>query len=217
MYINKNIINLENRKLSENLSNVNNIKVILMNKDKRIANYYIAHSSIIDIIKPYLSINEGITFEPIKLFTKDNKIYYYYNNNIVIGKINENHIFTSNTIISYKSLDILNKEKKIFLKHSIDEYISLRNCKKNNLNKLILINENNEEIGELIILLDKNKNILIDISNTNRNKKQNGFNLNKNRAKSSLPSKKIRNNKFNLKLNEEKNVRIKSISNRKKK
>ena len=50
MYINENIINLENRKLSENLSNVNNIKVSLMNKDKRIANYYIAHSSIIDII-----------------------------------------------------------------------------------------------------------------------------------------------------------------------
>ena len=131
VYINKNIINFEGRKLSENLANVNNIKVPLMNKDQRITNYYIVHSSIIDIIKSYLSINEGITFETIKLFTKDNKIFYYYNNNIVIGNINENHIFTSNTIISYKSLDILNKEKKVFLKHSIDEYISLRNCKKN--------------------------------------------------------------------------------------
>ena len=196
-----------------------------MNKDKTISNYYIAHSSIIDIIKPYLSINEGITFKPIKLFTKDNnKIFYYYNSNIIIGKINENHIFTSNTIISYKSSLILDEEKKVFLKHSIDEYISLRNCKKNNLNKLILINENNEEIGELIILLhknknNKNKNILIDISNTNKNsknKKQNGVNINKNRANSSQPSKKIRNNKFNFNKNEEKNIRIKNISYRKK-
>jgi len=76
IYINKNIINFENRKLSEDLSNVNNIKASLMNKDKIISNYYIAHSNIIDIIKTYLSKNEGIIFEPIKLFTKDNKIFF---------------------------------------------------------------------------------------------------------------------------------------------
>ena len=152
-YINKNIINIENRKSNEYLASVNNI-----NKGKIIKNYYIAHSSIIDIIKPYLSINKGIAFEPKKLFIKDKNIYFYYNNNIIIGNINEQHLFTSNAIISYKSLDILNNEKKIFFEHSIKEYITLRNCKKNNLNKLILINENNEEIGELIKLLHINKN-----------------------------------------------------------
>jgi len=39
------------------------------------------------------------------------------------------------------SLDILNNEEKIFFEHSIKEYITLINCKKNNLNKLILINK----------------------------------------------------------------------------
>jgi len=93
-YINKNIINIEKRKLNEYLACVNNI-----NEGKRIKNYYIAHSSIIDIIKPYLSINEGIAFEPKNLFIKDKKIYFYYNNNIIIGRINEQHIFISNAII----------------------------------------------------------------------------------------------------------------------
>ena len=207
-YINKNIIYIEKRKLNEYLASVNNI-----NKGKRIKNYYIAHSSIIDIIKPYLSINEGIAFEPKNLFIKDKKIYFYYNNNIIIGSINEQHIFISNAIISYKSLDILNNEKKIFFEHSIKEYITLRNCKKNNLNKLILINENNEEIGELIKLLHinknaKNKSAFNDISKNNKNKI---ININivdaKSRKASSEPN-------MRPKLNEDINRKKRQISER---
>ena len=113
VYINENFIYIENGKLHEDLANANNIKIFLINKEERIINYYIVHSSIIDIIKSYLSINEWIIFKPIKFYIKDNKIFFYYNKCIIIGNINENHIFNSNTIISYKSLDILSNEKKI--------------------------------------------------------------------------------------------------------
>ena len=220
-YINKNIINNENRKLKEDLANVNNIKFSLINKGQKIESYFIVHSSIIDVIKPYLSINEKITFDPTKLFNKDNKICFYYNNNIIIGNINEKHIFTSSTILSYKSLDIFNNEKKIFLSHSINKYFALRNCKQNNLNKLILINENNEEIGELILLLHKNKNaknkkISIGKSKINNNIKQIRFNLNKNRALSSQQSNPNKNNSIHLNLNEEINIRKINFSNNRK-
>jgi len=58
VYINENFIYIENGKLHEDLANANNIKIFLINKEERIINYYIVHSSIFDIIKPYLSINE---------------------------------------------------------------------------------------------------------------------------------------------------------------
>jgi len=208
VYINKNIINIENRKLNEYLANVNNIKVSLINKGQRITNYYIIHSSNIDIIKPYLSINEEIAFEPINLFTKENKIFFYYKNNIIIGNINEKHIFTSSTIICYKSLNILNKEKNIFLKHSINKYIAMRKCKKNNL---ILINENNEELGELFQFLDKNKNTSM--------KKPKIYKIeisNKNRAYSSQQTNSNNNNNMKLKLNQGINIKIRNFSNSRK-
>ena len=50
-YINKNIIS-ENRKLHEDLANINNIKVSLINKKQKKKNYYITHSNIIDMIRP---------------------------------------------------------------------------------------------------------------------------------------------------------------------
>jgi hypothetical protein len=90
----------------------------------------------------------------------------------------------------------------------------LRNCKKNNSNKLI--NENNEEIGELIKLLHINKsgrNIIMDISKFNNNGIQNIFKKRtKSRAASSHLSQSKKNKSEHSELKEDINKRKKPIS-----
>ena len=75
-YINKYIDNNKIQKLNEYLSNISNIKASLKNKVKDLTNIYIIHSTIIDIIKPYLSKREEIIFKPINFGFKENKYFF---------------------------------------------------------------------------------------------------------------------------------------------
>ena len=145
-FLNNNIFNINNI-LNEDLVNVFNIKASLINNGKDLTNIYIIYSRIIDIIKPYLTKNDEISFKPTKLYIKDNKKYFYNNNNdIIIGNINENHIFIPEIILYYKNKLIFDNEKKRFEQTSIKEYIKFRNSTLNNGIKQILINENKEKI-----------------------------------------------------------------------
>ena len=157
-FINNNIFNINNI-LNEDLVNVSNIKASLVNIGKDLTNIYVIHSKIIDIIKPYLFKNEEISFKPIKLFIKENKKYFYNNYNIIIGNINENHIFIPEIILSYKNLLIFDNEKKRFEQNTIKEYIKYRNSRLNDGYKQVLTNENKEKIGQLIKLTNKNNSI----------------------------------------------------------
>ena len=158
-YINKFIPYNKIQKLNEYLSNISNIQTSLKNKVKDLTNIYVIHSTIIDIIKPYLSKREEIIFKPINFYFKENKYFFYINNDLIIGNINENHQFITEIIISYNNLFILEKEKKLFENNKFNEYIKYRNCNINTGNKQALINENQEQIGQLIILSNKNKPI----------------------------------------------------------
>ena len=77
LYINnKNIHYNKIQKFNKYLSNISIIKAPLENKEKGLTNIYVIYSKIIDIIKPYLSKNEEIIFEPINFCFKENKHFF---------------------------------------------------------------------------------------------------------------------------------------------
>jgi len=164
-YMNNNIFNINNI-LNEDLVNLSNIKATFIDNGKNLTNIYVILCKIIDIIKPYLTKNDEISFKPTKLFikenkenkkNKENKQYFYNNNNIIIGNINENHIFIPEIILSYRNKLIFDNEKIKFEQNSIKEYIKFRNSTLNNGTQQILTNENKEKIGQLTKLTNKNK------------------------------------------------------------
>ena len=134
---------------------------------------YILESKIMELINEFLNRNYK-NIKPKQLIKKENTNMFLIDNykiKIIIGNINEDTlqynfkpIFNRKCILSYKSIQILSKEKEMLLDNSLDNYINYRKCNKLDPNKQLLIDDKNNELGNLIIIT-KNK-----IKNTNLNK-----------------------------------------------
>ena len=167
---NNNFIPFEKYNFSKKLKEID----IEYSKNKQ----YILESKIMELINECLNQNYK-NIEPKKLIKKENNNMFLidkYNIKIIIGNINEDTlqydfkpIFNRKCILSYKSIQILSKEKEILLDNSLDNYINYRKCNKLDPNKQILIDDKNNELGNLIIIT-KNK---IKITNFNEVKKRN--------------------------------------------
>ena len=108
-----------------------------------------------------------------KIIGTKNNIYFlleYKKNdsrNILIGIINNDLIFITKYNIIYKSSQILIQEIKYLLEKPIEDYINFRNCNAFNTNKQILQTNNNEAIGELIVLHNKKQNLCLSYNKNN--------------------------------------------------
>ena len=163
-------------------------------------NCYIINFKIMDLIKNHLFQSKEIYLEPKQLFYQNNNIFLIDNKSIIIGKINEELIFISEYILLYKSMEILKYELKHLLTKTIIDYIRYRKCVENNLNKQILRNKNNEDIGQLFILTYKKK-MAKNYSNENISKNNKGINL---IPKQNIKSLNSENNKLNNQYNKSK-------------
>jgi len=72
------------------------------------------------------------------------------------GYLDKNFIFISDYILSFSSPQILLNEKNILLKNSFSDYLKYRHIEKPSSYKLPLTDENNNTIGE-IMLIPKNQ------------------------------------------------------------
>ena len=114
--------------------------------------YFIIHDKIIDMINEYDYIYPKILIKSKQLFIKEDNLYLIDDNSINIGNINNQLLFIPKYIIFFDNLRTLNEEREKLFKLSINDYIESRKCLENNDNIQTLIQENNEEIGKLIVL-----------------------------------------------------------------
>ena len=144
-YSNKDNLNLNEKLLSAELSNIEIIKAQLENKNNILTykNCYIINSKIIEMIKKYFYFignnNNEIIFESKKIYASNNIIFLIDNINIVIGDINKQLIFNTEYILSFESLEILKSEFKILLSKSIGDYIRARKSVEENFKKQKMI------------------------------------------------------------------------------
>ena len=169
------LLDIENKEIN---------KELLIIKIESVTNkYYIIHSKILNLIKK-IGYENNIKINKKEIFKKGVNNYFLIDNNgkdILVGNINNDLIFITKYNLHYKTPEILNQEKTILLEKSIEEYISMRNCKDNIINKQqYLIKEAKGMIGDLTIFNIKHKNnnefkhkrkietnILIDIQKNN--------------------------------------------------
>ena len=107
-------------------------------------------SKIMDII---INLNEKFKLiQPKKFIFNNNLIYYINGNKIIIGNFLKSPIFKSRYVFDYNSAKVeKDEEQKLISFSSINEYINERKSKTNEINQK-LFNEDNQEIGILIIV-----------------------------------------------------------------
>ena len=160
--LSRNNFSLENEEIPDNLL------VNISAKQKNSNNlFYYRYCYIIDIkiknkIENYVSQGNELNICRQKVFAKDNFIYLNFSNNIISGNLDENFIFDSDYVLYFESPEILNEEKRHLLKSSFSDYLEYKNIKNFNSNIMSLKDENNNMIGE-IMLVPKNES-------TNENK-----------------------------------------------
>jgi hypothetical protein len=104
------------------------------------------------MLKRYVFKNKTILIKPKKIFAINKYIILIDGYTISIGNLNNKLIFIPKYIFFYKNKKILESEKLLFDSYSFAKYIKLRKCKENIYENQILRNEEDEQIGELIIL-----------------------------------------------------------------
>ena len=128
---------------------------------------YIIDMKIKNIIENYVFQGNKLNICEQKVFAKDNFIYLKFSNTITSGNLDRNFIFISNYVLFFNSSEILLNEKKFLLKNSFSYYLKYKHIDKFNSNKLQLKDDNNNPIGEIILIpknLTNNNNKVINQS-----------------------------------------------------
>ena len=155
-YLSQNNFSLKNDEIPDNL------KVNISASQRKFNNLvyypycYIIDIKIKNIIQNYVFQGNKLNICGQKVFAKDNFIYLKYSKNIMSGNFDGNFIFITNYVLVFNSSEILLNEKNFLLKYSFSDYLKYKHIDKFNSNKQQLKDENNNPIGE-IILIPKNK------------------------------------------------------------
>ncbi len=136
-------------------------------------NCFIVNSEIIKIINNYIVFNKEIDFQNKKLAVKHRELVLFDENNVVMYGSLTGLIFVIKYVILYQSSEILNSEKKLLSSNSFYKYLSNRKAEINSFNKQQLINEENNIIGQLIFI--SNREDPKNIKNLTNNKSQSNF------------------------------------------
>ena len=132
-----------------------------------------------------------------EIIFKNNYIYYIESKNVVVGNYNYIPLFYSKYVFIFND-DAFQNEKKEILLYQINEYICQRKCNENDNNLQVLKNEENKELGKLIIVNQNNPNQLIIYNKIRKlSKKQKGKGLK--RAATSFRKRKVGNILINCK------------------
>ena len=157
--LNKNTLNFNRKQLSEELTDIKNITCFLLKKFgiKFIFEGVIIPVKIMKLIKEW---NKKIPIFPKELYFKNNFIIYVNNPKIIIGNLNDDNIFIPKYVFEYNSSLVVPKERKAILNSkTIKEYIKSKKCTLYNFKLQKLKNENDEDIGKLIIMKTQNHKI----------------------------------------------------------
>jgi len=168
---------LENEEIPENLM------LNRMLSEKRIIDNisYYPYCYIIDmrirkIIQNYFFVDKNLVINSHKVFAKDNYIFLLnQNNNIIIGKLNENFIFISHYIIFLKSSELLSNELFLLTNYSFDNYLKYRKIKNFSYNKLPILDDNFNTIGGILLVQNIHENNENKPQNLTKNSSSNKF------------------------------------------
>ena len=209
-YLKKDILDYNKGQLSQDLTDIKNITCFLY---KKYDTKFLYEGVIIPIIimKLIKNWNKKIPIFIKELLFRNNNIIYINKPKLIIGNLDNINIFIPKFVFDYNLSDKIEIEKKKILdSKSIEEYIKLRKCVVNNYKLQILKNENDEEIGKLIIVSNMNHKVklnYLDIIKTS--KKQEKGNLraltsdNIHNIKNKIDSK---HNKKNIQININTNI-----------
>ena len=171
-YLSQNNFTLKNDELEKSL--MNNISAILRKSDNLVycPYCYIVDMKIKNIFLNYVFQSNRLNICGQKVFAKNNFIYLNISNNIMSGNFNRNFIFISDHVLCFSSQELLLNEKRFLLKSSFSDYLKYKHIDKFSSDKMPLKDENNNTIGE-IMLIPKNQT-------NNENKKSNPNSAQKN-------------------------------------
>ena len=154
----RNNINFYDNELYEKIQNIEEIKC-KPNKYKKLLyfyNCYIINSEIMTMIKSIFFDKTKNIFKKRKIIFENEKLYLIYSTKITIGNLNEKLLFIPSYIFTYNSPEILESEKETLLSLHIKRYINSLFCELNNYGIQELKNEENMELGQLLILSNNN-------------------------------------------------------------
>ena len=145
---NNDILNFEKRQLSAYL-----MKKIIYDIKTRfdiplISKGIIIPSKIMKIIKKW---NQNLVIYSYEIIFKNNYIYFIKSKNIIVGDYNDIPLFISKFAFIFND-EVFENEKKEILFHQINEYIYQRKCNEHNYDLQFLKNEENQELGKLIVI-----------------------------------------------------------------
>ena len=177
-YLSKNKLTMKNSKFPENLIDTGLITPTIITKYNIVfyKKCFIFPLNLIEMIKKYIFKTKTILIKPKKIFSNDENIFLIDGYTIIVGNLNDKLIFIPKYIFFYVNKKLLESEKSFFNSYSFIKYIKLRKCIENIYENQILKNENNEKIGELIILNDE---IQSDNNSQESNKKLNPHSYNR--------------------------------------
>ena len=150
--------------LNEELKNINKLQSVSYNPvNLKNLNYYdncyVLPDKIIDkIIKIEFNYTNTLTLiKPKQLKSKDENIFLYIDSqNINYGFLNQKLLFQTKYILSYNSLEQYESEKQYLFTLSINDYIKHNNCNEKSNEIQIMKNNNDNNIG-ILLILTKNK------------------------------------------------------------
>jgi len=133
---------------------------------------YIIDIKIKNIIQNYVFQGNKLSLYEKKVFAKNNFIYLNISNNIMSGTLDRNFIFVSNYALFFNSPEILLNEKNFLLNNFFSDYLKYKHIEKFSSNILPLKDENNNKIGEIMLVpksqaTNKNKAIILSASKNN--------------------------------------------------
>ena len=170
------LVNFNKSKFPDKLIDITIINPTILTKNNIVFydKCFIFPINIIEMLKRYVFKNKTILIKPKKIFAINKYIILIDGYTISVGNLNNKLIFIPKYIFFYKNKKILESEKFLFDSYSFAKYIKLRKCKENIYENQILRNEEDEQIGELIILNEeKLTNISSQYSYNYLNKYQN--------------------------------------------
>ena len=151
-YLSQNHFILENEEIPENL--MHNRMLTEQRIIDNISYYpycYIIDMRIKKIIQNFVFGDKNLVINSQKVFAKDNYIFLTnQNNNIIIGKLDENYIFISHYIIYLKSSKLLSNELYLLTNYSFHNYLKYRKLENLSSNKSTILDDNFKIIGGII-------------------------------------------------------------------
>jgi hypothetical protein len=151
-YLSQNHFILENEEIPENL--MHNRMLTEQRIIDNVSYYpycYIIDMRIKKIIQNFVFGDKNLVINSQKVFAKDNYIFLpNQNNNIIIGKLDENYIFISHYIIYLKSSELLSNELYLLTNYSFHNYLKYRKIENFSSNKYPILDDNFNKIGGII-------------------------------------------------------------------